>query len=161
MTKQLWAPWRLEYIQQADELEGCVFCLAAAGADEETLVVHRGEHAFVLLNRFPYSAGHLMVAPYRHLAEFAALSDEEALESHRLAEQGMAALAETYAPQGYNVGWNLGRIAGAGIVDHVHLHVVPRWAGDTNFMPVLADVKVVPEHLSETRARLAAAWPAA
>jgi len=161
MTKQLWAPWRLEYIQQADELEGCVFCLAAAGADEETLVVHRGEHAFVLLNRFPYSAGHLMVAPYRHLAEFAALSDEEALECHRLAEQGMAALAETYAPQGYNVGWNLGRIAGAGIVDHVHLHVVPRWAGDTNFMPVLADVKVVPEHLSETRARLAAAWPAA
>jgi ATP adenylyltransferase len=159
MTKPLWAPWRLEYIQQADELEGCVFCLAAAGADEETLVVHRGEHAFALLNKFPYASGHLMVAPYRHLAEFGALSDEEALELHRLAEQGMAGLAETFAPQGYNVGWNLGRIAGAGIVDHVHLHVVPRWAGDTNFMPVLADVKVLPEHLAETRAKLAAAWP--
>jgi ATP adenylyltransferase len=159
VTKPLWAPWRLEYIQQADELEGCVFCLAAAGEDEETLVVHRGVHAFALLNKFPYASGHLMVAPYRHLAEFGLLSDEEALELHRLAEGGMAALAETFAPQGYNVGWNLGRIAGAGIVDHVHLHVVPRWAGDTNFMPVLADVKVLPEHLSETRAKLAAAWP--
>jgi ATP adenylyltransferase len=161
VTKPLWAPWRLEYIQQADELEGCVFCLAAAGEDEETLVVHRGVHAFALLNKFPYASGHLMVAPHRHLAEFGALSDEEALELHRLAEGGMAALAETVAPQGYNVGWNLGRIAGAGIVDHVHLHVVPRWAGDTNFMPVLADVKVLPEHLSETRAKLAAAWPTA
>ena len=159
MTKPLWAPWRLEYIQQADELEGCVFCLAAAGDDAELLVVHRGVHAFALLNKFPYASGHLLVAPYRHEAEFAFLSDEEALELHRLAEQGMAALAETFAPQGYNVGWNLGRIAGAGITDHVHLHLVPRWAGDTNFMPVLADVKVLPEHLAETRAKLAAAWP--
>jgi ATP adenylyltransferase len=159
MTRQLWAPWRLEYIQRADELEGCVFCLAAAGEDTETLVVHRGVHAFALLNRFPYASGHLMVTPYRHLAEFGGLSDEEALELHRLVESGMAALAETFSPQGYNVGWNLGRIAGAGVVDHVHVHVVPRWAGDTNFMPVLADVKVLPEHLTETRAKLAAAWP--
>ena len=159
MTKPLWAPWRLEYIQQADELDGCVFCLAAIGDDEEMLVVHRGAGAFVLLNKFPYASGHLLVAPYRHAADFGSLSDEEALELHRLAERGMAALAETFAPQGYNVGWNLGRIAGAGIVDHVHLHVVPRWAGDTNFMTVLADVKVLPEHLAETRAKLAAAWP--
>ena len=159
MTKPLWAPWRLEYIQQADELDGCVFCLAATGDDEEMLVVHRGASAFVLLNKFPYASGHLLVAPYRHAADFGSLSDEEALVLHRLAERGMAALAETFAPQGYNVGWNLGRIAGAGIVDHVHLHVVPRWAGDTNFMPVLADVKVLPEHLAETRAKLAAAWP--
>jgi ATP adenylyltransferase len=161
MTKPLWAPWRLEYIQQADELEGCIFCLAAAGADEETLVVHRGEHAFALLNKFPYASGHLMVAPFRHVADFGDLSDEEALELHRLAGSGMAALAETFQPQGYNLGWNLGRIAGAGVVDHVHEHVVPRWAGDTNFMPVLADVKVLPEHLAETRAKLAAAWPTA
>jgi len=159
VTKPLWAPWRLEYIQQADELEGCIFCLAAAGADEDTLVVHRGEHAFALLNKFPYSSGHLMVAPYRHVGDFGDLSDEEALELHRLAGSGMAALAETFEPQGYNLGWNLGRIAGAGVVDHVHEHVVPRWAGDTNFMPVLADVKVLPQHLSETRAKLAAAWP--
>ncbi len=159
MTKQLWAPWRLEYIRQADEIEGCVFCVAAAGPDEETHVVHRSEHAFVLLNRFPYASGHLMVATYRHLGEFGALSDEEATAVHRLAEAGMSALAATFEPQGYNLGWNLGRIAGAGVADHVHLHVVPRWAGDTNFMPVLADVKVLPEHLSETRGKLAAAWP--
>jgi ATP adenylyltransferase len=158
MTKQLWAPWRLEYIAQADEHPGCVFCDAAAGDDEERLVVHRRAHAFVLLNKFPYSSGHLLIASYRHVGEFAGLTEEEALEVHRLAQQGLAALAEVYAPEGYNLGWNLGRVAGAGVVDHVHLHVVPRWAGDTNFMPVLADVKVLPEHLAETRAKLAAAW---
>ncbi|MGH2933407.1 MAG: HIT family protein [Gaiellaceae bacterium] len=159
MTKQLWAPWRLEYIQQADELEGCVFCLAAAGPDEEMLVVHRGETGFALLNKFPYSSGHLLVAPYRHTGGFGGLSDDEALELHRLAAAGIAALDATYAPQGTNVGWNLGRVAGAGVVDHVHLHVVPRWSGDTNFMPVLADVKVLPEHLADTRRKLAVAWP--
>jgi ATP adenylyltransferase len=159
VTRQLWAPWRLEYIQAADEQDGCVFCLAQAADDEESLVVHRGERAFVLLNKFPYSSGHLMVAPYRHVGEFGELEDEEALEIHRLASQGMGALAQTYAPQGFNAGWNLGRVAGAGILDHVHLHVVPRWAGDTNFMPVLADVKVLPEHLVETRRKLAEAWP--
>jgi len=100
-----------------------------------------------------------MVAPLRHVGELAELDDEEVLEVHRLAAQGMGALAEVYRPQGYNLGWNLGRIAGAGITDHVHLHLVPRWAGDTNFMPVLADVKVLPEHLLETRRKLAEAWP--
>jgi ATP adenylyltransferase len=159
MTRPLWAPWRLEYIQSADDQEGCIFCLAAAGDDEERLVLHRGEHAIVVLNKFPYSSGHLMVAPRRHVGDFGALSDDEALELHRLAASGMEALRETYAPDGFNLGWNLGRIAGAGIVDHVHLHVVPRWAGDTNFMPVLADVKVLPEHLQETRQRLSAAFP--
>jgi ATP adenylyltransferase len=161
MTRQLWAPWRLEYISSADEQEGCVFCVAQAGDDEASLVVHRGRSAFVLLNKFPYSSGHLMVASYRHVGEFGELTDEEALEIHRLASQGIGALAQTFAPQGYNIGWNLGRIAGAGVVDHVHLHVVPRWAGDTNFMPVLADIKVLPEHLVETRGKLAAAWPQA
>jgi ATP adenylyltransferase len=161
VTRQLWAPWRLEYIQQADEQEGCVFCLAAGGPDEELLVVHRGDTAFVLLNRFPYASGHLMVAPYRHIGEFGGLTDAEALETHRLAAGGIAALADTFTPEGYNVGWNIGRVAGAGVVDHIHLHLVPRWSGDTNFMPVLADVKVLPEHLTETRAKLAAAWPSA
>ncbi len=159
--KQLWAPWRLEYVAAADEQEGCVFCLAESGDDEERLVVHRGERAFVLLNKFPYASGHLMVAPKRHLGDLGELDDGEALEIHRLAVQGLAALAETFSPQGYNLGWNLGRIAGAGIVDHVHMHVVPRWAGDTNFMPVLADVKVLPEALAETRRKLAANWPLA
>jgi ATP adenylyltransferase len=159
VTKQLWAPWRLEYIKQADEQPGCVFCDAAAGDDKEKLIVRRGELAFVLLNKFPYSSGHLMVASYRHVGELAALTDEEALEVHRLAVQGVAALREVYGPEGHNLGWNLGRVAGAGVVDHIHLHVVPRWAGDTNFMPVLADVKVLPEHLHETRRRLVEAWP--
>ncbi len=157
--KQLWAPWRLEYIESADEQEGCIFCRAASAEDEQGFVVRRGKQAFVLLNRFPYVSGHLMVAPYRHVADFVELENGEALEIHRLAGQGMAALAETFSPQGFNLGWNLGRIAGAGVVAHVHLHVVPRWAGDTNFMPVLADVKVIPEHLAETRRRLADAWP--
>jgi ATP adenylyltransferase len=150
----LWAPWRLEYIQQADELRGCIFC-----EPDEELVVRRGRHAFVLLNRFPYASGHVMVAPFRHVGDLGELTDEEALEIHRLGSTAIGALAQEYAPQGYNLGWNLGRVAGAGIVDHVHLHVVPRWAGDTNFMPVLADVKVLPEALAETGARLRARWP--
>jgi ATP adenylyltransferase len=159
VLKQLWAPWRLEYIKGADEQEGCVFCSAARAGDEEELVVHRGELAFVVLNRYPYASGHLMIAPYRHEGEFGDLESEEAAEIHRLTSAGLGALAETMRPQGFNLGWNLGRIAGAGVVDHVHLHVVPRWAGDTNFMPVLADVKVLPEALEDTRRKLAGAWP--
>ena len=154
MPKPLWAPWRLEYIQQADETPGCIFCDAG-----NELVIHRGERAFVLLNKFPYASGHVMIAPVRHRGEFGELEAEEAVEIHRLASQGMGALAQVYEPQGYNLGWNLGRIAGAGITDHVHMHLVPRWAGDTNFMPVLADVKVLPEHLLETRRKLADSWP--
>ena len=157
--KQLWAPWRLEYIKSADDEPGCVFCEAVDGDDEEKLVVHRGEKTIVLLNKFPYSSGHFMAAPIRHIGEYGELADDEVLELHRFASAGMEGLGRLYGPQGYNVGWNLGRVAGAGIVDHVHLHVVPRWGGDTNFMPVLADVKVLPEHLQETRKKLADAWP--
>ena len=158
--ERLWAPWRLEYVQNADKQDGCIFCAAAASDDDEgQLVVHRGDHAFVLLNRFPYASGHLLVAPYRHGLNFGDLDEAEILEIHRLGAQGLEALATTYAPEGYNLGWNIGRIAGAGIPDHGHLHVVPRWGGDTNFMPVLADVKVIPEHLSATWAHLTAAWP--
>jgi len=158
-VERLWAPWRLEYVQGADEQEGCVFCRAADGDDEKELVVHRGERAFVLLNKYPYASGHVMVAPYRHGVGFGELDDAEALEVHMLASQGLAALAAVYSPEGYNLGWNLGRVAGAGIPDHAHLHVVPRWAGDTSYMPVLADVRVLPEHLAATRLKLADAWP--
>lgn len=154
MPRPLWAPWRLEYIEHADEGESCVFC-----EPDEGLVVHRGEWAFVMLNRYPYTAGHLLVAPRRHVGLLAELDDGEALEIHRLAVASLAALADAYAPQGHNLGWNLGRVAGAGIVDHVHLHVVPRWAGDTNFMPVLADVRVIPEGLEHTARRLRESWP--
>jgi ATP adenylyltransferase len=159
MRKQLWAPWRLEYIKQADEQPGCVFCAAAAGGDEELLVVHRGEAAFALLNKFPYASGHLLVAPFRHVGGYAGLTAAEAAEIHELTVAALGALAAVFQPDGHNVGWNLGRVAGAGIVDHVHQHLVPRWGGDTNFMPVLADVKVLPEHLAETRRKLVAAWP--
>ena len=143
----------------AEEQAGCIFCAAREGGDEEGLVVRRGGRAFALLNKFPYASGHLLIAPLRHIGELPELDDEDVLEIHRLAGQGMGALAEIYGPQGYNLGWNLGRIAGAGITDHVHMHLVPRWAGDTNFMPVLADVKVLPEHLAESRRKLAEAWP--
>jgi ATP adenylyltransferase len=161
VTRPLWAPWRLEYIVQADELPGCVFCAEGSGElpEAESLLVHRGEHAAAILNKYPYSSGHLMAAPLRHVGALGELSAEEALELHRLAVAGLEALTALYAPDGFNLGWNLGRAAGAGIADHVHLHVVPRWSGDTNFMPVLADVKVLPEHLLETRDRLREAWP--
>jgi ATP adenylyltransferase len=158
MRKQLWAPWRLEYIRQADEQPGCVFCNAATGDDEALLVVHRGERALVLLNKFPYASGHLMVAPLRHLGEYAELTAEEGAEIHDLTVGALAALRSAMAPQGFNVGWNLGEVAGGSISAHLHEHVVPRWGGDTNFMPVLADVKVMPEHLAETRRKLADAW---
>src|SRR5262245_50932350 len=158
--ERLWAPWRLEYVQHADELGGCFFCAAAEGDDDEgRLVVHRGERAFVLLNKFPYASGHMLVAPYRHGLNFGDLADDEALEIHRLGARGLDALKAVYKPDGFNLGWNIGRIAGAGIPDHGHLHVVPRWAGDTNFMPVLGDVKIIPEYQSTTRRKLADAWP--
>jgi ATP adenylyltransferase len=160
MTKPLWAPWRLEYIAQAHEQEGCVFCSEAARelTPEESLLVRDADTAIALLNKFPYSSGHLMVAPRRHVGGLGELTDEEALEIHRLAVDAIDALTSVYGPGGFNLGWNLGRVAGAGIADHVHVHVVPRWAGDTNFMPVLADVKVIPEHLLETRDRLRESW---
>ncbi len=158
MPKPLWAPWRLEYVTQADEQPGCFLCAEAAGDVADSLVVHRGERAFAVLNKFPYSSGHLVVAPYAHTGELAELGDETALEIHRLALAAIEALRAVYGPDGFNLGWNLGRVAGAGIPDHVHLHVVPRWSGDTSFMPVLGDVKVLPEHLHATRERVAAAW---
>jgi ATP adenylyltransferase len=162
MTKPLWAPWRLEYIEQADDDQGCVFCREAGGelAESASLLISRAEDAFALLNKFPYSSGHLMVAPVRHVAELAELTEDETLAVHRLATEALDALTRIYGPDGFNLGWNLGRAAGAGITTHVHLHVVPRWAGDTNFMPVLADVKVLPEHLLATRDRLREAWAA-
>ncbi len=158
--KQLWAPWRLEYIQTVDEEPGCFLCTAAqSGDDERHLVVHRGERAFVVLNKFPYSSGHLLVAPLAHGLSFEELDDATALEIHRLGTAALQALRDAYGPEGFNLGWNIGRIAGAGVPDHGHLHVVPRWSGDTNFMPVLGDTKVLPEYLGQTRAKLASSWP--
>jgi ATP adenylyltransferase len=158
--ERLWAPWRLEYVQNADAQDGCFLCAAAASDDDvQHLVVNRGERAIVVLNKFPYASGHLLVAPTRHGVDFGGLDDAEALEIHRLGQHGVEALGAVFRAEGFNLGWNIGRVAGAGVPDHGHLHVVPRWAGDTNFMPVLGDVKVIPEHLLATREKLAAAWP--
>lgn len=154
--KLLWAPWRLEYIVGEKE-EGCIFCrFPQENDDERRLILCRGEHAFVIMNAYPYSNGHLLVAPYRHVASLADLSDQELLEIMQLARKSCAVLAEVCKPDGFNLGINIGTVAGAGIADHIHLHIVPRWAGDTNFMPVLADVKVIPEALKTTYAKLKA-----
>jgi ATP adenylyltransferase len=159
VTRPLWAPWRLAYIGEAGSQETCVFCDEAAGElARESHVLARGEHAFVLLNKFPYSSGHLMVATLRHVGELGELTADEAAEIHALTTRSLDAVRRVYRPDAFNVGWNLGQVAGGSISGHLHEHVVPRWAGDTNFMPVLADIKVVPEHLLETRERLRAAW---
>jgi ATP adenylyltransferase len=162
MTRQLWAPWRLAYVQQASEQAGCVFCHeAAASTGDDSLVVHRGDAVVVLLNKFPYSSGHLMVAPMRHTGLLGDLSPDEAAEIHGLTVVALDVLGELFSPDAFNVGWNLGEVAGGSIAGHLHEHIVPRWSGDTNFMPVLADVKVLPEHLVATRERLLQAWPSA
>ena len=150
LPKPLWAPWRLEYVEHADELDRCIFC-----EPEDELLLHRGAHALVLLNKFPYASGHALVAPLRHVSDFGSLTDAEALEVHRLAQRTIDALRAEYAPHGFNLGWNLGRVAGAGIEDHLHLHVVPRWNGDTSIMPVLGETRVLPEALLRTAERLA------
>ena len=149
--KQLWAPWRMDYIQGEPPADGCIFCLGdKAAEDTERLVLARGELACVLMNRFPYSNGHLLISPYRHTADLDSLTDAELLEMHALLRRSRRVLAAQVGAQGYNVGLNLGQVAGAGVTDHLHLHIVPRWSGDTNFMPVFAEVRVIPQHLETT-----------
>ena len=156
--ERLWAPWRLSYIE-APRPDGCVFCDQAAQSDEEALIVHRGEHCYVVLNLYPYGSGHMMILPFRHVSSPGDLDAGERTELWDLLDHALTATREGLNAQGHNVGFNLGTAAGAGIADHLHLHVVPRWQGDVNFMPVLADVRVMPQHLSETRAAIVAAWP--
>ncbi|HLJ61679.1 MAG TPA: HIT domain-containing protein [bacterium] len=152
--KQLWAPWRLQYIK-ASRTEGCIFCsLPSEGRDREHGVLYQGRHAFVILNAFPYNSSHLMVVPRRHVARPDVLTADERLELFHLMTASMQAVTGEYRPEGFNVGMNLGRAAGAGIDDHLHIHVVPRWIGDTNFMPVVGEVKVLPEDLTATYDRL-------
>lgn len=144
---RLWAPWRMAYVRQEHPV-GCVFCEAPkADRDEENLIVHRGEQCFVLLNAFPYSNGHLLIAPYEHLAGLEDVPPATLDEMMSLTQLCVRALKISHVPDGFNVGMNLGRLAGAGIDEHVHLHIVPRWGGDTNFMPVLTDTKVIPQSL--------------
>jgi ATP adenylyltransferase len=152
--ERLWSPWRLSYVTGAKGPQECIFCSAATDSEEEPFVVFRGSASFVILNRFPYNNGHLMIAPHRHVATLAALRRDELTEVMVLIQRAETALDDAYHPDGMNVGVNLGRSAGAGIVDHVHLHVVPRWNGDTNFMTVVGEVRVLPETLDAAAARL-------
>jgi ATP adenylyltransferase len=143
--KHLWSPWRLEYLIKP-KVDGCVFCGAVEdGDDRENLVLLRGERVFLILNRYPYNNGHFMVVPYAHVPSLEDLDEPTLAEMMRLLNRGLAALRATMVPDGFNIGANLGRVAGAGIEEHVHLHAVPRWSGDTNFMPVVADMRVVPQ----------------
>ena len=162
---RLWTPHRMAYIKGEGKPtgsgpeDGCPFCEAPGVSDAEGLVVARGRTAYVVLNLYPYNSGHLMVCPYRHVSEYTALDEEETAEVAALTQAAIRALGAAYGPQGFNVGMNLGTVAGAGIAAHLHQHIVPRWGGDTNFMPVIGQTKILPEMLEQTRARLAEHWP--
>jgi ATP adenylyltransferase len=163
MQKPLWAPWRMEFID-APKKEGCIFCQFPAEqgeeADRRNLVVHRSARSFTILNRFPYNSGHAMVIPRAHVASLDALSPEDYADLGDELRRAVRVIGAVYRPEGFNVGMNLGKVAGAGIADHLHHHVVPRWGGDTNFMPVLADTKVIVEHLEAAWERLRRAFAA-
>jgi ATP adenylyltransferase len=156
LMEYLWAPWRIEYIQRASE-SGCILCQKPGeNNDEANFILYRGQHNFIILNAFPYNPGHLMVAPYRHIANLQDLRDEEVMELFDIINKGLELLKEVMEPMGFNIGLNLGKVAGAGIAEHLHTHIVPRWQGDTNFMPVLSDTKVLSEALISTYRRLKA-----
>ncbi len=152
--QKLWAPWRMQYIY-GEPTPGCLFCrVAEERQDEKNLVLYRGEKSLIMLNAFPYNNGHLMVAPYRHTGNFEDLTPEEMLDLMKNTQLGIRILREALHPDAYNVGMNLGKTAGAGIADHLHQHIVPRWDGDTNFMPVIGDTKVLPDALESTYRKL-------
>lgn len=151
--QHLFAPWRFAYVSSAGSPGGCIFC-AAARDEVDTLTVARSERAFALLNRYPYTSGHTMVAPYAHVGDLVGLDPATLTEMMGLAQKVIRALQQAYQPHGFNLGFNLGEAAGAGIADHLHLHIVPRWRGDTSFMTVNAEVRVLPEELGETCAKL-------
>jgi ATP adenylyltransferase len=154
---QLWAPWRMAYIASSQRPTGCVFCVCVKRhepRDASSLVLHRGRHAFVIMNRFPYNSGHLMVAPYAHVKALESLQPDVILDLLGLTTLSLSALQAEIRPEGFNIGLNLGRVSGAGIEDHLHLHIVPRWNGDTNFMPLFAETRVIPEHLHATYRKL-------
>ena len=151
----LWAPWRMDYILSEDKEGGCIFCPGEdRNRDEGRLILYVGSMTMVMMNRFPYINGHLLVAPVRHVPDFEGLSDEEVLALLQILRKSIGILKTVMVPEGFNVGLNLGKVAGAGVKEHLHFHIVPRWDGDTNYMTVLGDVRVIPEHIEETYKRL-------
>ena len=161
--ERLWTPHRMVYIEgerpDSEPGEGCPFCAAPDKGDAEGLMVHRGEHCYVVLNLFPYNPGHVLVCPYRHVSLYVELSEEETAEFTALTKQAIRALQDASGPHGFNLGMNQGAVAGAGVAAHLHQHIVPRWSGDSNFLPIIAQTKALPVLLEETRARLVDAWP--
>ena len=154
---RLWAPWRMAYVGASEPRSGCLFCdVREPGDDRARLVLHRSERAYLILNLFPYASGHLMAVPNRHVASVVDADADDLSDTMRLVQRAVRALTGEYRPDGFNIGINHGRAAGAGIVEHMHVHVVPRWNGDSNFMPVVGDVRVLPEALDTTWARLKA-----
>jgi ATP adenylyltransferase len=153
--KVLWAPWRMAYIKNARKPAKCIFCVKPRERrDARNLLLHRGRHGLVMMNLFPYNSGHLLVAPYAHVKSLEQLPDEVSLDLLHLTNLSLNALRAEIKPEGFNIGVNLGRVSGAGIEAHVHLHIVPRWNGDTNFMPLFAETRVIPEHLRTTWKKL-------
>lgn len=151
--KRLWAPWRIEYIL-SPKPDYCIFCEYPKRRDDEAYILYRGERVFTLMNIYPYNTGHVMVAPYTHVSSLEELSKEESCELMEVTRLMVRVLKEALSPDGFNLGLNIGRVAGAGIEDHVHMHIVPRWAGDTNFMPVISNVKVIPESIRGTYSKI-------
>jgi ATP adenylyltransferase len=162
--ERLWTPHRMAYILGDKATEeaghGCPFCSAPGKSDAEGLMVHRGEHCYVVMNLFPYNPGHVLVCPYRHVSLYVDLTDEETAEFTALTKQAVTALQSASEPHGFNLGMNQGAVAGAGVAAHLHQHVVPRWSGDSNFLPIIGQTKALPVLLEDTRTRLVAAWPA-
>ncbi len=155
----LWSPWRMKYISRSEKKAGCIFCNAADCTDsEENLIVRRTKLAFVILNRYPYNSGHVMVVPFAHQPSLVSLDKATQAEMMELINESLKTIESLYKPQGFNVGANIGSIAGAGVADHVHFHIVPRWAGDTNFMTTVGEARVLPEELSQTYQRLKDGW---
>jgi len=153
-VEHLWAPWRMDYIR-SKKGQGCIFCVPlSTEGDSQKLILYRGQNSVMIMNRFPYSCGHLMVAPLRHTGDLEGLPPEELGDLLTVMKKAVSLLKRAFSPQGFNIGMNIGQVAGAGIVDHLHIHVVPRWSGDTNFMPIIADTIVVPEYLETTYHKL-------
>lgn len=153
--KRLWTPWRYKYVTEAIKQEGCFLCdKSQENRDEENLILHRGDSAFVLLNLYPYNSGHVMVAPYAHTGDMEELNHEAGSAMWQLTQRVVQVLKKEYQPDGFNIGLNLGNAAGAGLSEHLHIHIVPRWERDTNYMPVIGDTKVLPETLDKTYGRL-------
>ena len=156
----LWTPWRMQYLQgDGPQPNGCIFCDKLAGDDDPNFILHRGARAFIMLNLYPYNNGHLMIAPYAHEPSIETLDAGTLAEMMALSQRSLRLLRRAYAPHAFNLGVNIGTAAGAGVADHVHLHIVPRWAGDTNFMATLAETRVIPEWVGETYQRLKEIWP--